>query len=711
MNSRWHLSNSPFAVNLSWIIAASCLLLSIAGVSWLYLQQRIEEGRALIAVEEEHHVQHQASMLQDDLRHIAYTLAYLREQIQLYGYGDSEINHVNFARNLYAFMQSNELYDQIRYIGSDGMELARVDYNRGEPVLVPTEKLQFKGDRDYFRQSMALDNNEIYISPLNQNMEHGKAELPYKSVIRFGLPIFSEKGEKVGVLILNQLADRMLNSFSEEISPTLAIPMLLNSEGYWLSHPDKKHQWGFMFGERHHDSMAVASAELWQQVIQKENGQFDFDGSMVTVATIAPFSSHTSMRNLFLSQDAAQRLWRIVSIYPKARLTEYFSPMKRRVVIVALFSMLVVIAMLLFWAGSRQKKQQLEVQLHLHARAMQESVVGIVIVDACREDYPIVYANRAFERMTGYEMAEMLGRNCRFLQEQDRNQLEVRKLAAALAKGVDCQAVVRNYRKDGGMFWNEVSISPVHDRDNHLTHFIGYHVDVSGRKISEHEREKLLEDLQQLSRQMIDLREEETSRIARALHDDVGQVLAAIQLQVGLTEQLCSKEDYTGAKQSIIRIKDMSESLSLVIRSQLRSIKPGHLEEIGLAAAVEELCRGWHEQLKLTLDIGELPENLSPKVALCLFRVVQEGLTNVIKHSGASEVEVVLKLENDVICLSCKDNGCGFDPVNVARGMGLTGMQERVRSLDGSILLDVDPGQGLCLNVCLPYTATSPETG
>jgi len=705
MINRRNISNLPFSISLSLGLVMILFMLFIALLSYAYLQQRIGEERALIAVEEEHHVQHQVSMVQDDLRHVAYSLAYLRDQIHLHGQDGSPVNHMNFARDLYLFIQSNELYDQLRYIGADGMEMVRVDYNQGDPVQVVKENLQFKGDRDYFLQTMALEEDEIYISPLELNMEYGKVDVPHKPVIRFGLPVFSKKGERLGILMVNHLAAAMLDTFSSAISPTFAIPMLLNNEGFWLSHPDKDQQWGFQLEQRRQNNMATASPALWKRMIEQGNGQFDFDGSMVTVARVPPFASYGSMQHLILSKAASQRLWRVVSIYPEARLKEHFAPLQKRVVAIALLLMLAVLLMLLLWNGFRQKKQQMEAQLHLHGRAVQESVAGIVIVDTCSSDHPIVYANRAFERMSGYQVADILGKNCRFLQGEDRNQPGARRLADAITEGVDCQIVLRNYRKDGSMFWNEISISPVRDRSGRLTHFVGYQVDVSERKFSEHEREQLLGNLQHLSRQLIDNREEEASRIARALHDDVGQVLAAIQLQTGLTEQLYSKGDYTAAKQSMGHVKEMNEQLSHVISRQLRSIKPGHLEEIGLAASLEDLCRGWQEQLNIVLDVEGLPESLPAKIELCLFRVAQEALTNIIKHSEASIVEVTLKLQDSALYLYCRDDGCGFDPLTVVRGMGLTGMQERVRSLNGSMELDTSPGQGLCLNVCIPLSS------
>lgn len=126
---------------------------------------------------------------------------------------------------------------------------------------------------------------------------------------------------------------------------------------------------------------------------------------------------------------------------------------------------------------ARAAKRRLIVQ----DRAISVAPLGIVIADATRKDLPIVYCNPAFERMTGYSLAEALGRNCRFLQCDDQQQSGVETLRQAIVQQQDCTAVVRNYRKDGQMFWCEVRVSPVRDSAGRLTHFIGIQNDITQR--------------------------------------------------------------------------------------------------------------------------------------------------------------------------------------------------------------------------------------
>ncbi len=120
--------------------------------------------------------------------------------------------------------------------------------------------------------------------------------------------------------------------------------------------------------------------------------------------------------------------------------------------------------------------------LDIRNRALNAAGNGILIADALDPEMPIIFSNPAFSRMTGYRNSEVLGRNCRILQNGDRDQPGLKKLRKAIKKGSDCKVVLRNYRKDGTLFWNELTITPVYDQEQNLTHFIGVQHDVTKEK-------------------------------------------------------------------------------------------------------------------------------------------------------------------------------------------------------------------------------------
>ncbi|MGE4513754.1 MAG: PAS domain S-box protein [Chryseobacterium sp.] len=125
--------------------------------------------------------------------------------------------------------------------------------------------------------------------------------------------------------------------------------------------------------------------------------------------------------------------------------------------------------------------------IELYIQALNSANCGIIITDNLQPDNPIVYCNKAFENISGYSYDEIIGHNCRFLQSQDRSQPERQYIKEAISEGKDCRVEIRNYKKNGDLFWNELFISPVKNDDGIITHFIGVQNDITDRKRAEHE--------------------------------------------------------------------------------------------------------------------------------------------------------------------------------------------------------------------------------
>ena len=117
----------------------------------------------------------------------------------------------------------------------------------------------------------------------------------------------------------------------------------------------------------------------------------------------------------------------------------------------------------------------------LYRRLVESSPEGVVLVDAQNPDCPVIYANQGFEALTGYSAAELVGRNLRFLQADDREQDGRHRLREALGRGETCRVLLRNYRKDGSLFWNEMTLLPLLDGKGRVTHFAGHHRDAGER--------------------------------------------------------------------------------------------------------------------------------------------------------------------------------------------------------------------------------------
>jgi len=191
----------------------------------------------------------------------------------------------------------------------------------------------------------------------------------------------------------------------------------------------------------------------------------------------------------------------------------------------------------------------------------------------------------------------------------------------------------------------------------------------------------------QLSQQLINLQESERKNLARDLHDEFGQSLTAIHADSSVVLQL-AKTKYPELKESATAIAQLSKHLMEMIGGLLQRLRPGALDELGLAAALEDLVAMWQMrnescQCKLNIE-SELPDNMNEAMRVTVYRLVQECLTNVTRHAEATEVTINLKMNENQLSVSVKDNGKGFEPLDLA-GFGLLGMRERVEGLSGAL--------------------------
>jgi signal transduction histidine kinase len=214
------------------------------------------------------------------------------------------------------------------------------------------------------------------------------------------------------------------------------------------------------------------------------------------------------------------------------------------------------------------------------------------------------------------------------------------------------------------------------------------------------------ESLQDLSARLLAAQEEERKAIARELHDEVGQSLTGVLLEMANLSTLSRalKTDALEAKSA--EIKKLVEDSIAVVRNMALLLRPSMLDDLGLLPALQwqarEITRRSGIGVKLAAE--GLPENLRDDLKTCIYRIVQEALHNVMQHSDARAVRVSIRLEEGRIYLSIHDDGKGF-PSKGERGMGLLGIEERVSHLGGSFAVESEPGEGAILRVMLPVAA------
>lgn len=293
------------------IFALLFLLLGslLGGMITVFYQLQSQNYDDQLCLDEKHSVELQLAEVRNHFNSIVSDLYFLveHEELQAYLENPSEQNLTPIGREYLAYSVSKKIYDQIRFINETGREIVRVNYNAGAPVIVANDKLQDKSKRYYFYDAYKLSAGEIFISPLDLNVEHGQVETPHKPMVRFGMPVFDRSGKKRGIVLLNYLAQNLLDRLQAVGSVAHGQTMLLNNAGYWLLHPDADKEWGFMFAEKTAVSFARQVPRIWEQLRSEDSGQLRTAEGTYTFATLHP---ERSVKQSAGSEDYS---WKIVS--------------------------------------------------------------------------------------------------------------------------------------------------------------------------------------------------------------------------------------------------------------------------------------------------------------------------------------------------------------------------------------------------------------
>lgn len=393
------------------------------------------------------------------------------------------------------------------------------------------------------------------------------------------------------------------------------------------------------------------------------------------------------------------------------------------------------------------ERQQTNEALRVRTRAIDASRSGVVITDPHQPDNPIIYVNPAFEQMTGYSAAEVLGRNCRFLQRDDRDQPGVDELRAAISQGRDAEVVLRNYRRDGTLFYNELYLSPVHNECGELTHFVGVQIDVTERRRTEEELMRRNTELEaarsHLKANVLELAAatKAKDRFLAVVSHEMRTPLNAILGYADLLGMGVGGELNEAQQAHVDRIRvggthllDLINDVLDLTRADARKLEVD-LRPVDVEAAVEEvvaLLESQAEAKGLTLR-AESCGSESPRV-LADLRRMRQVLTNLVGNAikFTEKGSVVLRCtrsEDGKVLVAVSDTGIGIAPEALPRifgefyqadgnltrsyggtGLGLAIAQRFARLMGGDVLVESEQGRGSTFTLVLPTAEEGSET-
>lgn len=329
----------------------------------------------------------------------------------------------------------------------------------------------------------------------------------------------------------------------------------------------------------------------------------------------------------------------------------------------------------------------------------------------------LVYVNPAFLRLLGATIAEqVLGKTpFDFFHPASHKLMEERIEHLLMQDGPLSLDELKITRLDGVAIDVETTAALYPDQPNDTIQVILR--DMTARKQTPGQHAALLaqlaaqrQQLQLLNQKVVTMQENERKHLARELHDQVGQDLTALAIHIQLLREHVSRQLPAEPKLA----KNLDDALALVtqvnatIRNVTSELQAPPLNEFGLLTILQWYCQDLARRVNLKIEVaGEEPTpKLTESIALALFRIAQEALTNVVKHAGATQVTVRLWAEGEWIYLTVDDNGCGFDPTQLIRSgqaapWGILGMKERVMSVGGELTIESYPRQGTIVQVTL----------
>jgi PAS domain S-box-containing protein len=673
----------------------------------------------------------------------------------LQDYSSRELEH-----DFLSIASRKTIYDQIRFIDKTGMEIIRVNYNAGKPEVVHQNNLQNKGHRYYFAQTVNLNSGQVYISRLDLNMENKKVERPFQPVIRFGMPLLNSQNQKQGALILNYNANKLLSDFKNITKNSSGKNWLLNKQGYWLAGSNTGEEWGFMFKEKHHITLKEKAPVAWKILNEKVSGQFYHQDGLYTFDTFHP-DMISYKQQLFDDSahkthviDKKDNLWKIVSFIPKdilrARLQENSEYLK--FVLTTIFFVLFLLngfVAFIFAKFQRNKRlaeetikqynQNLERTVKERTRelrklthAVEQSDSTIVISDI---DGNIEYINPAFTKVSGYSKKEAIGQNPRILQSNQHTPEFYGQMWDVISHGKTWRGEMINKKKNGDLFWEFATISPVKTSSGTTSHYVAIKEDITNRKLMELDLVKAKEEAEKAN-------QTKSIFLANMSHE----IRTPMNAILGFTKLLSESKIDDSQKRYVNTIHSSGKSLLSLINDilDLSKVEAGKLklsyEACKLSSIFHDIEMMFSQKiadkgLKFIIDLDpKLPETIWIDTGR-MKQILINLIGNAIKFTDKGFIKLIAQKKHrwqnrrslDLI-LKIQDTGIGVPEDQICSifgvfeqqanqpskyggtGLGLAITKNLVALMDGDITVNSDVGKGSIFQVHFPEVKLGLDT-
>jgi diguanylate cyclase (GGDEF)-like protein/PAS domain S-box-containing protein len=417
-------------------------------------------------------------------------LGFLGEQDHLHQLGPSndDVLELHELEHLWtSFSYQRGRYDQIRFLDTQGKEVIRVNYKRGNPVAVPREKLQSKRNRYYFSEAINLSPGEIYVSPLDLNIENHAVELPLKPMIRFATPISNPDAKVIGVLVLNYLAQKLLDDFRRTSAEFSGDAMLANTQGYLLLSPDSAQDWNFMFPDSPQTGIHSKHPAIWQQIKDSLRGQITTTEGIFTYDTLSPAGRQSSPDCASCLKILLHVPTELINNKLSRKLHERLPPLIFTLALVGLISIV------LLWHRDKRRTQEKEISslndLISFERDLFVSGPGIIVKLRNELGWPVDYISNNVQGLLGYRQVDFQTGGLTYSSLIEASHLS-RYIAETEQAELDHQKAFKRsaYQvvdRQGHHRWVQDFCQAIRDKQGRISHYFSHISDISALKSAE----------------------------------------------------------------------------------------------------------------------------------------------------------------------------------------------------------------------------------
>lgn len=311
------------------------------------------------------------------------------------------------------------------------------------------------------------------------------------------------------------------------------------------------------------------------------------------------------------------------------------------------------------------------------------------IVAITNEKGIITYVNEQFTKISGYSKDELIGKDHRVINSSYHSKEFFRHLWRTIQNGEVWKGEIKNRAKNGHYYWVDTTIVPFLNETGQPYQFLSIRYEITKRKEAE-------EQLQKIMTKMMDVQEEERRRISRNLHDGIGQNIYSHLITINLLQSQIQHPLLEQLQKEASELIDECRRIS-------QELRPSVLDDLGLLPAIRSYLLRFSEFNHMDIHFDcSLDKRLASQIEVTIYRIIQEALINIQKYAQTNKAMIIIREMGENIRVLIEDEGIGFDPTRVSRGVGLFSMEERAKSVGGKVQVISTPGKGTKIILDIP---------